>query len=360
MTSWIREDIRTMKNAFLADSSFFTAGTDSAEGPFLLSPEVRSALSLKLSGVSLNRYPDHKAGDLVEALSGLWGVSSGSIHLGNGSDEILLNLFLATGGPVVCPVPSFSMYEVIAHVAGKSFIPVDMTPDLTIDVDAIERVVASQCAPGMLVVASPNNPTGRACSFDELSHLLQIAGRRGFSLLVDEAYFPYHQESVLDALDESENLLVLRTFSKMGLAAIRLGVLLAGEAVIREVEKVRLPYNLNSLTQEAALFLIRDHFDLLSEATSKIVRLREEMERELSEIPGIVFFPSRTNFLLLRLWPGSVPLVSSKLLENRIMVRDVSSHHPFLEDCIRISAGSCEDIRTIGTILRHFSEGARS
>jgi histidinol-phosphate aminotransferase len=300
------------------------------------------------------------ASDLVNALSELWGVPFDRIHLGNGSDEILLNLFLAARGPIVCPVPSFSMYEVLARVAGKVFIPVDMTPELTINFEAIEKVISSQDIPGLLVVVSPNNPTGRACSFDELACLLQLAERRGFSLLVDEAYFPYHKEGFLEALNESDNLLVVRTFSKMGLAAIRLGVLLAGESVIREIEKIRLPYNLNSLTQVAALFLIRDHFELLSESVSKVVLLREEMEKELAEIPGLVVFPSRTNFLLVRLWPGATPQIFSKLLEHQIIARDVSSHHPLLKDCIRISAGTSDDIRKLGTILRHFSEGTRS
>ena len=360
MNSWIRDDIRAMESSFFADPPFPFSGLDAMEGPFLLSPEVKNALFARLSRISLNHYPDHRASELVKVLSELWGVPKGTIHLGNGSDEIILNLFLATRGPVICPVPSFSMYEVIAHVAGKVFIPVDMTPDLAIDLEAIEKVMSRQDVPGILVVASPNNPTGRACSLEELALLLQMARSRGFSLLVDEAYFPYHKESSLSIQKDQDNLLVLRTFSKMGLAAIRLGVLLAKETVIGEIEKIRLPYNLNSLTQEAALFLIRDHFDLLLDSAARVVLVREKVEKELSSIPGLLVFPSRANFLLVRLWPGTMPAVFPKLLEKGILVRDVSSHHPFLSDCIRIAVTSNEDIQKLGIILGHFSEGARS
>jgi len=359
MDFWIREDVRTMRTPFLQESALSMVNSDSSEMLFPLPSEVREALSARLASVSLNQYPDHKASELVKALSDLWGVACGNIHLGNGSDEIILNLFLATRGPVICPVPSFSMYEVIAHVAGKTFIPVDMTEKLVVDLEAVEKVISSQDVPGILVVASPNNPTGQACSYDELDHLLKLARSRGFSLLVDEAYFPYHKESCLGALSQSDNLLVLRTFSKMGLAAIRLGVLLASDTVIREIDKIRLPYNLNSLTQEAALFLIRDHFHLLSESVAKVVQFREKLEKELSSVPGLLFFPSRTNFLLVRFWPGKGALVFSKLHENGILVRDVSSHHPFLKDCVRISVGSNEEIQKLINILRHFSEGTR-
>lgn len=360
MNSWIREDVRTMKSPFLQEPAFSMSGADPSEIFFPLPSEVRGALSDRLASVSLNQYPDHKASELVKALSALWGVACGNIHLGNGSDEIILNLFLATRGPVICPVPSFSMYEVIAHVAGKTFIPVDMTEEFSIDLEAMEKVMSVQDIPGILVVASPNNPTGQACSHDELFRLLELARNRGFSLLVDEAYFPYHKESFVGALSQSDNLLVLRTFSKMGLAAIRLGVLLARDTVIREIDKIRLPYNLNSLTQEAALFLIRDHFHLLSESVAMVVQFREKMEKELLSVPGLLFFPSRTNFLLVRFWPGTGSLVFAKLQESGVLVRDVSSHHPFLKDCVRISVGSHEDIEKLMKILRHFSEGTRS
>ncbi len=356
MGAWIRSEIRSMVATFPGEPPPGMIRLDTMEPPFLLSETVRKELSEKLSSIPLNRYPDPSAKELVGLLSRIWGIPSGRILLGNGSDEILLNLFLAADGPVICPVPSFSMYEVIARTAGKHYIPVDMNPDLSLDIPAIERVVSRETRPGMVVVSSPNNPTGAVLPLEDLVRLRTFLKGRGFALLVDEAYFPYQEGGCLEQVGEEPDFLVLRSFSKMGLAALRLGVLLAPEGVVREVLKLRLPYNLNALTQSAGLFLLEEHLEDLKEHVRQVVDLRESLARDLSLVPGLFVYPSRTNFLLVRFWRGTGQKIFENLFNDGILVRDVSSHHPVLSDCLRISVGSPEENRLLVDRLRTFSE----
>lgn len=337
--SWIRPEILSMKGYSVLDSPDGTIKLDAMENPFGLPDEVRAKLAHELSSLSFNRYPDPQARELKEAVSKVVGAVPSCLFLGNGSDEVILNIFLATSGTIVVPEPTFSMYRIIAHSVGRPFVGVDLKPDLTLDLDGIERTLRD-APPGVLVLASPNNPTGLALSIKEIGEARTLAAHWGFSTLVDEAYYPFHGETVLGALPMDDTLLVLRTFSKMGLAGLRIGVLAASEAVIETLEKVRLPYNMDALTQKAAAFLLREYLPLLDDQVRDIVSLRETLAKDMSRIPGVVPFPSRSNFILFRVEGRSPATLFRFLLSRGVLVRDVSGHHPYLSGALRVTVGT--------------------
>lgn len=354
--AWIRPEILSMKGYSVLASPDGTIKMDAMENPFGLPEEVRSRLAREVSSLSFNRYPDPQARELKEVVSKVIGIPSSRLFLGNGSDEVLLNIFLATSGTIVVPEPTFSMYRIIAGSSGKAFRGIDLLPDFSLDLEGVERVLREE-PPGVLVLANPNNPTGLSLSMESIGEAYRMAARWGFSTLVDEAYFPFHGETVLQSLPDAEPLLVLRTFSKMGLAGLRLGVLVASETVIGMLDKVRLPYNMDALTQKAAAFLLRESLPLLDAQVREIMDLREELTREMAAIPGVTPFPSRSNFILFRVEGPAPATLFRSLLAKGILVRDVSGHHPLLAGTLRVTVGTGDENRAFLAALK---EGMKS
>ncbi len=354
--SWIRSEILSMKGYSVLESPDGTIKLDAMENPFGLPEDVRSKLSREVSALSFNRYPDPHARELKEVVSKVIAIPPGRLFLGNGSDEVLLNVFLATSGTIVVPEPTFSMYRIIAGSIGRTFRGMDLLPDFSLDLDGVDRMLRDE-PPGVLVLASPNNPTGLSLSMESIGAAHRIATKWGFTTLVDEAYFPFHGETVLQSLPEAETLLVLRTFSKMGLAGLRLGVLIASQTVIEMLDKIRLPYNMDALTQKAAAFLLRESLPLLNAQVQEIVDLREKMTREMAAISGVTPFPSRSNFILFRVEGPSPATVFRTLLAKGILVRDVSGHHPLLSGTLRVTVGTGGENRTFLAALK---EGMKS
>ncbi len=192
-----------------------------------------------------------------------------------------------------------------------------------------------------MFLAVPNNPTGNL--FDE-GDLLRIIEAAPGLVVIDEAYAPFTDLSFLNRLGHTPNLLVMRTVSKMGLAGLRLGLLAGPQPWIDEIDKIRLPYNINILTQASAEFAMA-HKSLLDEQTQQIRRDRESLFQELAAMPGIEPYPSDANFILFRTREGRGSEIHGELRQKGILIKNLDGAHPMLKDCLRVTVGTAEENR---------------
>lgn len=312
---------------------------DANESPFPLPEGIREELLGALRQVAVNRYPDPKAGQLRSLLAAELRVAPGQLVLGNGSDELIQLLLLATGeagATVLAPVPTFSMYELIARVQGLRFEPVPQgprfEPDLPSLIEAIERA-----RPKVVFLATPNNPTGGV--FSETEILKILAATRGL-VVVDEAYGSYAGRTMLSHLVDQERLVILRTLSKIGLAGLRIGYIVTHASLAPELEKVRLPFNINAFSQAAALVLLA-HQGWIDANVREVVRERTRVAQGLAALPGVEAFPSEANFILFRTTRPSDEVFQA-LLADGILVRHLGSASG-LRNCLRVTVGTVED-----------------
>lgn len=307
---------------------------DANENPYPLPKPVRERIAAALSAVPLNHYPDPSASKLKAFISQRIGVDAGQIVLGNGSDELIQMILMAFGGPDVCavyPVPTFSMYGIIASSMGQP------TCEIPLD-DKFDIVPDEFPGKGILFLSWPNNPTGNCFSQERMEQL--IAKFEGI-VVVDEAYYDFARKTFLPKLAEMENLIILRTLSKIGLAGLRIGILVANPAVVKEIEKVRLPYNINSLSQVAATEVLADP-GVIDAQINLIVEERENLYYRLRGLrSGITTFPSDANFVLIRV-KDAARVHEGLIADEGILVRNLSRPGP-LENCLRITVGMQDD-----------------
>ncbi len=309
------------------------------ENPQTLPDVVMDEVYAQLRRASLNRYPDPLANELRDLIAAHYGLTRDNVLVGNAGDELLFDLALAWGGPnrtlLNCP-PTFSVYGANAHLTDTRVIDVARKDDFSLD----EEAVIARAAQGdvdMVVITSPNNPTGNADPLEFIKRLLEATDAL---VLVDEAYGEFGTTPATPLLADHENLVILHTFSKAYSAAgVRLGYVLAQPTVIQELLKVRQPYSVDSISQIVGCAIMRNT-DVFADRIAAIIAERERMAQCLAEIPGITVYPSQANFLLVRI-PGA-DAVWQGLYDRGILVRDFS-HAPGLENCLRITIGSKEE-----------------
>ena len=250
----------------------------------------------------LNRYPDPEAVELKKAAADSFGITPENILIGNGSDELIYYLTITFGGPVLSPVPTFSMYEIISLAIGEKYIGVQL--DSSFDLETGKMLAAiKKYQPRLIFLSSPNNPTGNCFSSDRILKIVEAS--KGI-VIVDEAYQPFSsKKGFIPLLKDYRNLAILRTLSKTGFAALRVGFLIADRDIISEVNKVRLPFNTNSLSQAIALKSFQD-----KKSTESIIKAinseREKLMNKLLTIKGVDPFPSEANFILFRVSDAAI------------------------------------------------------
>jgi histidinol-phosphate aminotransferase len=319
---------------------------DAMENPYSLPPAMRRELAEVLSRVDLNRYPEPSGRKLRELLARKFDVPQGmELLLGNGSDDLIqiVTLALARPGAVMMyPAPTFVMYSMNATFSGMKAVAVPLREDFSFDAAAfLARVKAEK--PALVFLAYPNNPTGTLYPEEEIVEV--IKGCEGLVVL-DEAYHVFARKSFMPRLNEFPNLVVLRTVSKLGLAGIRLGYLVARPQWIREFNKVRQAYNVNVLTQAAALFVL-ERLDVLEAQAAAVRNERTSLGEALSELKGVTVFPSQANFFLLRV--PDADRVFEGLKRQAVLVRNL---HPGLKNCLRVTVGTPDENRILLTALR--------
>ncbi|MGH3665586.1 MAG: histidinol-phosphate transaminase [Egibacteraceae bacterium] len=309
------------------------------ETPYPPPPAFFEQLAKRLPALNLHRYPDRRAWALRTALGERFGLPPERIWAANGSNEVLQQLFLAYGGAgrrLLLFRPGYSAHPLIARVSGTEVVTADLDEGFGLPVD-IAGAAVEHHDPDIVCVASPNNPTGMTVDLAAL-RTLHDAGRA--LVVVDEAYVELAGDDASAAalLDQLPRLVVCRTFSKAWrLAGLRLGYLLARDWVVDDLRKVRLPYHLDALTQEAGVVAC----ELADEVTAHVAALTAERDRllaALTEMEGVHVWPSRANFLLLRTDTDGAELFR-RLLDRGVLVRDVSAL-PRLAGCLRVSVGT--------------------
>lgn len=301
-----------------------------------------------------SRYPDFDPRELLERLAAFAGWRADGVLAGNGSNELIEALLLVTVGPgtrVLVPEPTFTLYALLTRVLGGELVPAPLGPELEYR-PAELRAMREAVAPALTIVCSPNNPTG---AFLEPEDVASLCAVNDGLVVVDEAYHEFAGKSVVPLLADHPNLVVLRTFSKaMGMAGLRVGYLLASTEIVREVNKARLPYNLNFFSQAAALAAL-DEAEVLRGRVETIVSDRDELFRRLAHVPGVRPYPSRANFILFELTDADPKVVFESVYARGVLVRDVSAT-PRLSRCLRVSVGSEEENEAFLTALRHALE----
>ena len=305
------------------------------ESPFDLPKEIKEEVLARVSKRPWNLYPDFEAIQLRTAIADAYGLKADNILVGNGSNELLataIGAFVGPGRPVIFPRPTFTLYEKLVTVAGGVPIPIDIDPATgLLPLDAMLRVIDAVEDP-VVIVCSPNNPTGGVLPPGGIEALLAS----GAVVLFDRAYGDFAGDTLPPL---NERLVTFSTFSKAwGLAGLRIGWMAATAETCREVRKVKLPYNLNVISEAIAIAAI-DHRALRNQNVEAIVAERERVAAEMKKIASIEAFPSAANFIAFR--TSDAKRIFNDLWLRRVLVRDISGY-PLMENCLRVSIGSRE------------------
>jgi len=311
---------------------------DAMENPWPWPEELRTAWLEALRGLELNRYPDPNAQALQAALREAMGVpAAAGTMLGNGSDELIqmiIQTVAAPGRAVMAPEPTFVMYRQIAAVAGLEFVGVPLTERFALDRSALLAAVAEH-RPAVTFLAYPNNPTGNLFDAAVIREILEHASGL---VVVDEAYAPFTDASFMANLEQHDNLLVLRTVSKLGLAGLRLGLLAGRPEWIGQIDKTRLPYNIGTLNQVTGQLAL-SHKAVFDAQARQIRSARSELDAGLRRLARLEVYPSQANFILFRVPAGRAGAIFAGLKQAGILIKNLDGTAPALRDCLRVTVG---------------------
>ncbi len=348
INSLIKPNIRSLA-AYHVDDTPVRIKLDAMENPFSMPASVRREIGAVVGGTLMNLYPDPSAKELKKAIASLWKMKPEQMILGNGSDELIQTVILAFGGPVLVPTPTFAMYGLTSRALGQDVRTVRLDPVFDLDADLVLKKARASRAK-VIFLACPNNPTGNRFSDAAIRTVLD---RSSAAVVIDEAYFSFSGRTYLPFLRAYPNLIILRTLSKIGFAGLRIGVLVASRNIVDELNKIRLPYNINSLSQSAAVAALR-HRDILDRQISLLISERERLYNALMRLRGITAYPSETNFILIRTAMDATR-IHEKLKGAGILVRNLNKPGQ-LRNCLRVTIGTPaqnrEFLRTLEKILK--------
>ena len=312
---------------------------DAMENPYPLSKALMKKVLEGIKGIKINRYHDPLASRLKDIIASDIKAPIDNIIIGNGSDELIqliLTAFGEHGDRVLLSIPTFSMYGIIARSLSlmPEGVPLDKNWELPLNkfLSDMERI-----KPKVIFISYPNNPTGN--SFDRES-ILKVLEKATGIVVIDEAYYNFSRKTFLPYLKEYKNLIILRTLSKIGMAGLRVGYLMADKEICQELNKVRLPYNSNALSQEIASIILENRTEIQKQIGA-IISERDRLMEGFKEIKGIEPYPSETNFILFKIDRDSKE-VFDRLSDNGILVRNFGNDD-YLKNCLRVTIGTSEE-----------------
>lgn len=362
LAALLRPELEELRAYVPHDPPGIRVKLDANEAPPASSPAVREAVARAVASVSLERYPDPRALRLKEAIARRTGARPDELIVGSGSDEVIALVLTALARPrernpqpvILTPVPTFVMYRVSARGHGHKPVEVPLDAQWDLDVPMMKRAI-EMMHPNVVFVASPNNPTGNRMTDASLREV--VGASSGVFTIVDEAYVDYATEGSLRGWrDEHPNLGILRTVSKIGLAALRVGWLEADAALVAELDKVRQPFNLSATSQAAAAAVLEDAWDDVQRDVARIVRARAQLTNAISEIDGFFVTPSAANFLWVKT-PGSAQAIFEALVKDGILVRSFHASGGRLGTQLRITIGTDAENDALVTALRRVRGG---
>ncbi len=341
----VKPNIRSLR-AYQAKEIPCRVKLDANESPYPPFAVHSSQFTVK----KLNRYPDPEAKLLKQLLARGLKVKPENILAGNGSDELIYYLITAFGGPVLYPTPTFSMYGIISQTLGekKIEIPLDKSFDLN-EKEILNKIKNKK--PKLIFLSSPNNPTGNSFLTSKIKKILEITSpvTRYSSpslVVVDEAYQAFSsKKSFVPLLNIYKNLIILKTLSKIGLAGLRVGFMIASPEIIKEINKVRLPFNLNSLSQEIAVTALKNK-RLLKSYIKQTISERKRLLNEMKKIKDIKPFTSDANFILFKVNPvrnkvsngvKNADTLYKKLLKQGVLIRNMRG---VIDGFLRVTVGT--------------------
>jgi len=289
--------------------------------------------------IDVRAYPPPRGSMAIKAISSFLGFSESEISVANGADEImdlLMKVFVRKGSKVMVVEPSFPMYTFFAQLYGGTKVTVMLEPDFRLDVDAILKKADKDTR--LLFVCSPNNPTGNQFREANITRLLQEFNG---VVVVDEAYADFAPYSVLNWVRDYDNLAVLRSFSKaFGLAGLRLGYLVSNKSIVKYVQRVVGPFNVNAVTQQI-IALALQKWSYFEEQINFVINEREWLMENLTQIDGVTPYPSDANFILFKVTKENLTsaIVTERMENRNVLVKD-RGHLPLLENCIRVTVGT--------------------
>ena len=334
-----REDLSELK-PYHVEAFPHTAKLDANESPFDLPLEIRQELAEALHRIPFHRYPDGNSDDLRAQLSQRLGVDKAEIVVGNGSDELILDFTLAFGRLDACvsfPTPTFSMYQILAQIARLTSVGLPLNDAFDLDAAAWQSHLDKHPV-NLIFISYPNNPTGNSFSDDVIHRMLS---QRNTLVVLDEAYYEFSGKTFLSERQRYPNLIVTRTFSKAyGLAGLRTGYMVAHPEIIEDVNKVRLPYNLNRFSQLAATTLLKHH----QHYATHIQHIQHERARvweALKRLEDVEPFPTDANFILFRTKKPATQVFHG-LLKHGVLVRCLDKPGA-LQNCLRVTIGTADE-----------------
>lgn len=303
-----------------------------------------------LTEVPVNQYPDAEAQQLRKALGKEMGVNPEKIIVGCGSDQLIamiLQAFIEPGDKILTQSPTFSMYGISNQIAGGTTVAVPLGEKFQFNVCTFLRAISEQ-SPKVVFLTNPNNPTGGMIPREQIIKIIEYAR---VPVVVDEAYFEFCGETVLDLVGIYPNLIVLRTLSKAyGLAGARIGYGVTSKEMIDILKRVKPPYNVSSLDQRAALVCLENR-GMLEGTIKAIVTERERLMASLREIESLEVFKSFGNFILFKL--ADAKGLHQYLLENKLLVRHFGDQGS-LDGCLRVTVGTEEENNIFLGLLRQY------
>jgi histidinol-phosphate aminotransferase len=327
------------------------------ESPYDVPQAIKDRIQAELAERPWNRYPPFVASNFIQAVAEATRWPGDGILVANGSNELIQSVLAVTVGPgvsVVIPEPTFTLYRLMTEVNGGTSVSVPLDGELRFDVDAIIRA-ANETDAAVVVLCTPNNPTGSALTREEIE---RVHDETDALVLLDQAYVEFGGYDAIPLLDGRPRMVVLRTFSKaMAMAGLRAGYMLADPALTAEVNKAKLPYNINFFSECAAAHLLRGRAEL-APLVAAIAAERDRLVAEMGTIPGLRVYPSAANFVLFRVEAPAIThtQVFERLLhEDGVLVRDVSKY-PMLGRCLRVNAGTPEENDAFLNGLRRIME----
>ena len=313
---------------------------DAMENPYTLPLALKEEIAQLAEDAMINRYPDPTAGSLKRVLRKTLSVPEDmSILLGNGSDEIIQMVALAAAKPgatLLSVDPGFAMFRIIATFSGMNYVGVSLNEDFSLNLEAMCEAIA-RYQPSIIFIAYPNNPTGNLFDMEAIHQIIQEAPG---IVIVDEAYHAFAGVSFMDQLAQFPNLLLMRTLSKLGLAGLRLGLLIGRSEWLDQFEKLRLPYNISVMTQLIAEKVLQHYDDLLKQTTT-IKTERSKLLSELARLDGITAFPSEANFILFRIEKASE--IYAELKRKGVLIKNLDGANPLLKNCLRVTVGTPDE-----------------
>lgn len=341
ITSIFRKEVLSLSAYKVADATGLIK-LDAMENPYSWPEDIKLNWLKILKDCPVNRYPDPEGQQLTATIRHLNQIPDQfEILLGNGSDEIiqLLLMALPSNASVLAPDPGFVMYKQLSLCLGLNYHGIPLLADsFDLDLPAMLSAIEKN-QPSVIFLAYPNNPTGNLFSENSIRKIIKAS--QGL-VVIDEAYSPFADASFINSLKQHDNLLVMRTVSKLGLAGLRLGYIVGLPKIIEQLHKIRLPYNINCLTQISVDFALSNK-SLFDQQTQQICAERTVVFNQLNALVGIKAYPSAANFILFKTPKNRANEIFTSIKQQGVLIKNLSAQGGLLTDCLRVTIGKPEE-----------------